>query len=182
MRLSDFRDEQALEVIAKLLEPVGAIAANERNAAARSGGVFGFASALLQNNPREVLAIFAILNGEEPEAYHCSAAGLLYDLIELLGDPELLALFGLRSRTAASSGGEYHGRRDAQSFVRYCAARRKQRDEETLYRVYVTTALWALTNGAKLEAKYSDLIFPPKEETRTAPEIIEHVLGGLGER
>ncbi len=104
MRLSDFRDEQALEVIAKLLEPVGAIAANERNAAARSGGVFGFASALLQNNPREVLAIFAILNGEEPEAYHCSAAGLLYDLIELLGDPELLALFGLRSRTAASSG------------------------------------------------------------------------------
>ena len=46
----------------------------------------------------------------------------------------------------------------------------------------MTTALWALTNGAKLEAKYSDLIFPPKEETRTAAEITEHVLGGLGER
>ncbi len=104
MRLSDFRDEQALEVIAKLLEPVGAIAANERNAAARSGGVFGFASALLHNNPREVMAIFAILNGEEPEAYHCSASTVLFDLVELLNDPELLALFGLRSRTAASSG------------------------------------------------------------------------------
>lgn len=104
MRLSDFRDEQALEVIAKLLEPVGAIAANERNAAARSGGVFGFASALLHNNPREVLAVFAILNGKEPEEFHCSAADVLFDLVDLLNDPELLTLFGLRSRTTASSG------------------------------------------------------------------------------
>lgn len=104
MRLSDFRDDQATDVIAKLLEPVGTIAADERNASARSGGVFGFASALFRNNPREMMAIFAILNGEEPETYHCSAASLLYDLIEMLNDPELLALFGLRSRTAASSG------------------------------------------------------------------------------
>lgn len=40
----------------------------------------------------------------------------------------------------------------------------------------MTTALGTL---ARMETSYYDLIRPPKQETRTAAEIIEHVLGGL---
>lgn len=104
MRLSDFQDEEAVEIVARLLEPLGAIASNAQNAQARQQGTAAFAAALLRNNRRQVLEIFAVLNGQEPADYHCTAASLLKDALELLSDPALQALFGLQSKTPASSG------------------------------------------------------------------------------
>ena len=107
MRLSDFKDEKAIEVVADLLVPIGNIARNEEVAKARKkkgGTLLDFASAMLKNNKTDVLAILAILSGQKPEEYHCSAASVLVDVMEMLNDPELMQLFGLRSKTAPSSG------------------------------------------------------------------------------
>lgn len=104
MRLSEFRDEQAIEVVARLMGPMSNIAANAQNAEARSRGAAQFAAALLKNCPRDVMDILAILSGKEPEAYHCTAASVLADVLDMLSDPELTRLFGLQSKTEASSG------------------------------------------------------------------------------
>ena len=104
MKLSDFKDEKAIEVVAKLLVPIGNIAINAKNVDARDKGRLAFASALLQNNPKDVLAMLAILNDQEPEDYHCNAADVLMNTFEMLSDQAFLGLFGLQSQTAASSG------------------------------------------------------------------------------
>ena len=57
------------------------------------------------------------------------------------------------------------------------------------YRVYVTEALRIITgntahlsnDGQYISVRFSDIIEPPKEETRTPDEIIDHILGGLSE-
>lgn len=104
MRLSEFQDEQAIEVVAKLLAPIGRIAANAKNMEAKGKSAAEFAGALLQNSPKEVLTMLAVLSGQEPAQYHCTAASVLADVFQMLSDPELMQLFGLRSRKAASSG------------------------------------------------------------------------------
>ena len=104
MKLSEFKDEKAIEVVAKLLVPIGNIAKNRNTAAAKGGTKLEFASAMLQNNPSEVKDMLAILADRDPAEYHCSAASVLVDLLDMLNDPELMQLFGLRSETPASSG------------------------------------------------------------------------------
>lgn len=104
MRLSDFKDEKAVEVVAKLLVPIGNIAGNVKNANANEKGELAFASALLQNNARDVMDMFAILDGKEPGEYHCDGATVLIDTFNMITDPPLMALFGLQRQTQASSG------------------------------------------------------------------------------
>lgn len=110
MRLSEFRDEQGVEVVAKLLVPIAKIVSNEKNAKAQKeanegkGSMLDFVSALLQNNPRDVMDMLAILDGKDPNEYHCSAATVLVDALHMVSDPELLMLFGLQRQTLASPG------------------------------------------------------------------------------
>lgn len=109
MRLSEFKDEKGIEVVAKLLVPISKIAQNQNNAKAKAkakegGTLLDFASAMLQNNPKEVMDMLAILDDKDPSEYHCSAATVLVDVFNMLSDPELLQLFGFQSKTPASSG------------------------------------------------------------------------------
>lgn len=110
MRLSEFRDEQGVEVVAKLLVPIGKIVSNEKNAKAQKeanegkGSMLDFVSALLQNSPRDVMDMLAILDGKDPNEYHCSAATVLVDALHMMSDHELLMLFGLQRQTLASPG------------------------------------------------------------------------------
>ena len=99
MKLSDFKDERAIEVVADLLEPIGRIAANPENAQAKKGNLLQFAAAMLKNSKKEVMELLAILSDTKPEDYHCTAASILKDLLDMLNDPELMQLFGLRSQT-----------------------------------------------------------------------------------
>lgn len=104
MRLSDFQDEKAIEVIGKLLPPIVRIAQRKENAEARDGSMASFAAAMLQNNAADVKEMLAVLNDEDPASYRCNAATVLRDVMVMISDPELLALFGLRSESTASSG------------------------------------------------------------------------------
>lgn len=104
MRLSEFKDEKAIEVVAKLLEPIGRIASNAKNAEAKGKSMAAFAGALLQNSPKEIMIMLAVLDDQDPANYHCTAASVLADVFHMLNDPELMQLFGLQSRKPASSG------------------------------------------------------------------------------
>jgi hypothetical protein len=104
MKLSDFKDEKAIEVVAALLVPMGNIAKNAENAEARGKSKLEFASSMLKNNAADVKNMLAILSDVDPEDYHCTAASVLVDVMQMFNDPELMQLFGLQSGTAASSG------------------------------------------------------------------------------
>jgi len=106
MKLSEFKDEKAIEVVAALMEPVGNIAANPENKKAREDGgtVAHFAGALLRNNPKDIMNMLAILDDKDPADYHCTAATILMDTFNMLSDPELMTLFGLQRQTPAFSG------------------------------------------------------------------------------
>lgn len=99
MRLSDFRDEKAIEVVADLLIPIGKIASNPEVLKAKDGNVAELASAMLRNSKREVMDMLAILNDVPKAEYHCTAASVMKDVLEMFGDPEFMELFGLQRQT-----------------------------------------------------------------------------------
>ena len=104
MRLSEFKDEKAIEVVADLLVPIGNIVANPANKEAKDSGVIAFASAILKNNTKDAKDMLAILADEPIESYTCTAATVLKDMLNVLSDPDLLELFGLQSQTQTSAG------------------------------------------------------------------------------
>lgn len=104
MKLSDFKDEKAIEVVANLLVPIGKIVSNKENAEAKGKSVLDFAATMLRNNKREVMDMLAILSDVDPAEYHCTAASVMIDVLNMFNDPELMQLFGLQSKTVASSG------------------------------------------------------------------------------
>lgn len=99
MRLSDFKDEKGVEVVAKLMAPICKIAANPENAKVKGKTKLELASAMFRNNPTEVKEMLAILADVDPAEYRCNGATVLMGLFEMLADPELMQLFGLRSKT-----------------------------------------------------------------------------------
>ena len=103
MKLSEFKDEKAIEVVAKLLVPIGRIVSNKDNAKSRGGSNLEFASAILANNPSDVKDMLAILNDVDPSEYHCNAATVIFDVMNMLADEQLLKLFGLQRQTQTSS-------------------------------------------------------------------------------
>lgn len=104
MRLSDFKDERAIDVLADLLEPASAIISNPEVAKVAGkvdDGLKGkmiFAKAMLKNSKDAVLEILAILNDTPVDEYHCNAATIIKDLLDILSDEELLTVFGLRQK------------------------------------------------------------------------------------
>lgn len=104
MKLTDFKDADAIRVIADLLPHVGNIAKNSAVEKARKGSMMEFAATLLKENPSDVLAMLAILNNQAPAEYHCNAANVIMDVFSMISDPALLELFGLPTRTQTTSG------------------------------------------------------------------------------
>lgn len=103
-KLSDFKDDAAIEVVADLLPYISEIVQNPANKKARSGGTMGFVSALLRNNKHAVKGILAVLNETPLEEYTCTAASVLADALTMLNDPDLLVLFDMQRQTPASAG------------------------------------------------------------------------------
>lgn len=87
-----------------LLSPICKIVSDARNIEARGKSGIEFLGEMLRNNPRETMQIVAVLNGQDPDKYQCDGASALLDVMELATDPDLMALFGLRRQTQASSG------------------------------------------------------------------------------
>ena len=98
--LSEFKDDAAIKVVAELLEPICNIVKNPQNAAARANGVLG----LLQNNSEDVRKMLAILSETPFAEYHCNGITVFQDALTMLGDPELMQLFGLQSQMKTSAG------------------------------------------------------------------------------
>lgn len=103
MKLSDYKNEQAIEVAAKIMSPICKIVSNPENKKMQGNNKLEFATAMLQNNPVEVKELLAILSGKNPDEYQCNGVTAMVGLFEMLSDPEMMELFGLQSKTEGRS-------------------------------------------------------------------------------
>lgn len=93
-KISEIRGEDALDILADLIEPVSVIFIDEAFVQAiRENRKIDAVKVVLRNHKKEILTVLAILNGVEPESYNPSLAELPVLVINLLNDPDLAEVF-----------------------------------------------------------------------------------------
>lgn len=107
MKLSDYKGEQAIDVLVELMEPATAIMADKEVArlAQSKVPVIKIAKAALKNHKKEVIEILAVLDGEDPKEYaeKITVFTLPAKLLEVLNDPMMQSLFSLQGQTKEAS-------------------------------------------------------------------------------
>lgn len=109
MRFSEYRDEEALDVFAELIEPVSRILADPEVAkAAKGGNKMAAIKAAIKGHKKDVMEALAIMEGVPVAEYHCGVLSLPLKLLEILNDPDVLRLFTYAGQTgdATSSGSD----------------------------------------------------------------------------
>ena len=111
-KLSDYKNEQALDLLVEILEPCVEIMADEevvdkiQNGKTRMEGV----KLMIANHKSAVISLLAALDGCPVSEYECSFFTLPLRLMEVITDKELLSFFTdaqtLNSNTAFGSAME----------------------------------------------------------------------------
>lgn len=108
MRLSDYKGEEALDVLADIIEPVTLILGDkeiQELAKEHKGPLIKFVKPMIKNHKREVLEILARLENEPVEKYKekVNILTLPTAILELINDPEIQSLFHSQGQTQVTS-------------------------------------------------------------------------------
>lgn len=108
MRLSDYKNEEAIEVLADIIEPAAYIMADPEITKLFNSGkpkllVVKYA---LKEHKQDVIEVIAALHRSKPEDLKFTMVSLIKDLLDLLNDPELLQVFTLQGQ---ETDGEHSG-------------------------------------------------------------------------
>ena len=112
MKLSDFKDEEALDVLADLVEPATNIFSNKKLLTAIKNGrnKLELSKIAIKENKKDVLQILAILSGQPVETFHCNIPSILSQITDIIGDKELLDFFAsveqIKETLSSSSASE----------------------------------------------------------------------------
>lgn len=116
MRLSDFKDEEAIDVLADLLSPAAIIMGDpEMEKIGNSGKPkLLMAQYALKAHKKEVIEVISILHRTPVKDLKFTVASLLKDLMDILNDPELQELFFSPGQmTDVASSGSVTGNTEA---------------------------------------------------------------------
>lgn len=109
MKLSEYKGEQALDMLADLMEPAAVIMADKDISRLAKADVpkIKIVKAVIKNHKREVIEIMAILDGEDPKEYaeKVNLFTLPAKLLEIFNDPDLMSLFTLQGQKAETLSG-----------------------------------------------------------------------------
>jgi hypothetical protein len=111
MRLSDYKGEEAIEVLADIIEPLTAILGDEdmKKLVADNKGKkvapVAYIKPILKNHPKEVIAVLAGIEKEPVEEYEkkVNVLTLPMKLLELMNDPQMQSLFTSQGQTDMNS-------------------------------------------------------------------------------
>lgn len=99
MKISDFKGEEGIILLADILDPATEIMSDEKvmklaqGVANESVPQLSFVSVLLKNHAKSILKILALLNKKDVETYNPSIVELTKEILEMLDDEELMNLF-----------------------------------------------------------------------------------------
>lgn len=94
MKLSEIKGEQALDVLADLIEPASEIMTDKMVVAtAKSGQKLRAIKLAIKNHKKAVIEILAALDGADVDNYEVNVLTLPAKLLEILNDPVVMSLF-----------------------------------------------------------------------------------------
>ena len=107
MKLSDYKGEEAIEVLADIIEPLTAILGDKdlREFVADNKGKkiprIAYIKPILKNHPKEVIEVLAGIEKEPVEEYEkkVNILTLPMKLLELVNDPQMQSLFTSQGQT-----------------------------------------------------------------------------------
>lgn len=94
-KLSEYKNEQAIEIMAKLISPLARVFTNAKVKAVYNAGAskIEFIQTLLTECPHEIIETLAILEDTPVDKYEVSFVALPGKLLEILNDEELSDFF-----------------------------------------------------------------------------------------
>jgi len=95
MKITDFKNEDAIELIADLIEPTANIFSDKDIQKAIGAGKSKLivAKMALKTHKDDIMTILATLNGQDVKDYNCNPISVLKDLLAILDDAELMDFF-----------------------------------------------------------------------------------------
>lgn len=103
--LSDYRDDDALDLLADIIEPATEIFADEEVKKAFGKSKLAAIRIAIKRHKPELMQIMARMDGVPVEEYHCNVLTLPARLLQILSDEELTTFF---TDAVQSSGTEKH--------------------------------------------------------------------------
>lgn len=99
-KLSEYKDEEAIDLLADLLDPVVLIFAEPDIASfAQQKNYIKAIQVAIKKHKKEVMKIMAILEGVPVEEYHCNFVTLPKLLMDVINDPMLQDFFTSQVQT-----------------------------------------------------------------------------------
>ena len=108
MKLSDYKDEEALDLLVELIEPAADIFSDKEIAELirNNGKPMAAVKLAIKNHKKSVIQILATLEGVPVEEYHCNIFTLPIALLNLLNDKDLMNFFSSQGQmTDVNSSG-----------------------------------------------------------------------------
>ena len=93
MRLSEIKDDRALDVLAEIIEPAAEIVSDAEVKKLYGENKLKCAAYAIKNHKSAVMTILAAMDGVSVSEYHCNVLTLPIRLLEILNDPEIEHLF-----------------------------------------------------------------------------------------
>lgn len=108
MKLSDYKDEEALDLLADIIEPASEIFGDKRIAVILKNNEAPMKAIkiAIKDHKKSVIAIMAAIEGVDVKDYHCNVFTLPMRLLDILNDEDLMSFFSSQGLTeeASSSG------------------------------------------------------------------------------
>ena len=94
MKLREIKNEQAIELLADMFDPIMEIASDDKVvSAARSDNKILLVKIILKDHSKAVFELMALTEGVPVEEYECNVLTLPSKLVELFNQPEFEFLF-----------------------------------------------------------------------------------------
>ena len=106
MKFSEIKNEQAIEALANMFDPIVEITSDaEIVSAARNNEKVSMVKLMLKNHSRAIFELLAASEGVSPDEYECNMLTLPIKLLELLNQPEFNFLFPSQGQEMPISSG-----------------------------------------------------------------------------
>ena len=104
MKLSEIKGEQALDVLADIIEPLSEILTDPEIQEMHKAGMpkIKMVKPAIENHKRAVIEILALLDGADPDNYDIDLLTLPKKVVEILNDAELQTVFQSQSQMIQS--------------------------------------------------------------------------------
>lgn len=106
MKLSEYENEEALDLLADIIEPVGKIFADTKMQELKDKPLIELVQYVLKNYKSEIMQVLARLDNVPLEDYHCNAFTLPKKIAEFYSDAVAMDFFGssVQSMVSTASG------------------------------------------------------------------------------